>query len=440
MKSPGSNYALVGGSVFDSRSAQLLQNRALWVEGKRIRMVCDCADLPSDLPRVDIAGKTILPGMIDVHVHSEEWHAPLYLAKGITTVRDVGCELESILDRRTRWNADDTTAPRLVCTGPLLDGPGNAWQPMTQLVQTPEEARAKVDYFVDRDVDQIKAYAFLNWECFSAIVDQAHRRGKFVVAHLGKHTDARRAIRAGLDEVEHLSGIGEAMRSKHNASSPTWDWMKYWATVDADRMQRMIDLILERGTWIAITRLVWQRLATLWDSRNWTHPQINYVPRPLRTFWEIRFPADMPSAVRRQRRQQIAGMAIFTTELIRSGAKILIGTDCPFPHLLPGFSYHDELHSLLDCGMSESAALQAATLSGARALQIDHLVGAIELGKAADLLIVNGDPTADLQALQHVAVIIQKGRWLNPDDLLVRAAEYALAAQPSEQRRFDANY
>lgn len=419
------------------------------LEDNRIVAVCRPAELPAELPTIQLAGHTVLPGLIDVHVHSEDWHAPLYLALGLTTVRDVGCELEAVLARRRRWNEEPSPAPRLICTGPLLDGVGNTWPATTQLVHSPAEARAQVDRLVERGVDQIKTYAFLDRPCFAAIVDQAHRRGKFVVAHLGKHVDARQAIEAGLDEIEHLSGISEAMWWEANQASPTWDWVKLWAAIDAERMARLIDFIIERGTWLAITRIVWLRLATAWDTRHLAHRQMQYLPGPLRHFWQSRFPRkietmavpkNMPVPGRLDRSQQVAGMAIFTAELIRQGAKILIGTDAPFPYLMPGFSFHDEIQALLECGLSETAALQAATLYAAQALEIDQLVGSIEAGKRADLVIVEGDPSEDIQALQRIAAVVRDGRWYNPENLLAQAATYARQAEATAEKRFDSTY
>jgi imidazolonepropionase-like amidohydrolase len=133
-------------------------------------------------------------------------------------------------------------------------------------------------------------------------------------------------------------------------------------------------------------------------------------------------------------------MAIFTAELFRRDAKILVGTDAPFPNLLPGFSFHDEIQALLECGLSEKAVLQAATIAGAQALQIDHLVGTIEAGKQADLIVVDGDPLDDIQALQKIDVVIRDGHWLFPDDLLKSAAEYSRQGKPSSEKRFDDYY
>ena len=441
-------YALVGGAVFDARAGRRLENQAVWIDGSRIASVCAPAELPEGTPRIDIEGTTVLPGMIDVHVHTEDWQAPLYLAKGITTVRDVGCELESILNRRARWNAPGSCAPRLLCTGPVLDCPGSAWPALTQLVHNEAESREQVNRLVDSGVDQIKSYAYLDWNCFSAILDQAHKRGKRVVAHLGKHADARRAIEAGVDEIEHLSGIGEALWPEKNQAGADWQFFKLWAEIDLGRVRPLIDLILEKRTWMAITRLVWLRLAGSWDTRNLANPQMAYVPGPLREFWDTfsperqaaRIHKGMTSPSRMDRSQQLAGMSIFTTELFRRNAGILIGTDAPFPYLMPGFSYHDEIHALLNCGLSETAALQAATLAAAQALEIDDRVGTIEPGKSADLIIVNGDPTKDIQSLERIAVVMRDGRWLEPDELLARAADYAAHADPPPVPRFDSHY
>jgi hypothetical protein len=441
-------YALENGAVFDASSGKLLPNRAVLIEGNRIQSICDPDDLGYEIYKFDISGKTVLPGLIDVHVHSEDWHAPLFLAKGITAVRDAGCELETILRRRQRWNTSHDT-PRLVCTGPLLDNPGNTWPATTSIVQTPEDARNWVDYLVDRDVDQIKTYAFLDWPCFQAILDQAHWHGKFVLAHLGKHVNAYQAIEAGLDELEHLSGVAEALCWERNQEIVNWEFFKLWASIDLERANRLIDLIQENETWIAVTRLVWLRLATLWDSRYLSHPQIEFTPGPLQEYWDTfhskdekvqRSPKEMPKPSRMDRCQQVAGMAIFTAELFRRNSKILIGTDTPFPNMLPGFCYHEELQALLECGLSEVAALHAATIAGAQALQIDHLVGTVEAGKRADLIIVDGNPLDDMQALQCIDVVIRDGRWLFPQDLLQQAAEYAREAKPSSKKRFDEHY
>ncbi len=269
------------------------------------------------------------------------------------------------------------------------------------------------------------------------------------MSHLGRFVDARQAIQAGTDEIEHLSGVSEALWWEASQASPEWIWIKLWSQMDAQRSSSLIDLILERGTWMAITRLVWLRLAYAWDTRLADHPQMKYIPPTLLQFWEKfspqnaqkrAMPTGMPPPSRQDRCQQVAGMAIFTAELFRRGARILIGTDAPFPHLAPGFSFHDEMYALLECGLSEAAALQAATLSGAQALGISEQVGAVAAGKQADLMVVPGDPTQDFKSISQVRAVARHGHWLNPAALLAQAAEYASKAEPPKRPRFDATY
>ena len=136
----------------------------------------------------------------------------------------------------------------------------------------------------------------------------------------------------------------------------------------------------------------------------------------------------------------LPAMQIFTAHLIERGARIVAGSDTPFINLLPGFSLHDELQILVECGMRPAQALDAATRLAAEALQIGRLVGTIEPGKEADLLVVNGDPTADIRALTRLKAVIRGGRWLDPGALLAEADQQAAAAWPRTQRRISDVY
>ena len=443
------NYAVVDASIFDVYTGAIKKETAVLIEGKKISTVCSQVNLPQNVKKISCPGCTILPGLIDVHVHTEDWHGPLFLAMGVTTVRDVGCELEAVLSRRTWWNSEGTLAPHLLCTGPVLDCPGNTWPATTQIVKSPEDARAQVNYLVQRGVDQIKTYAFLDRPCFEAILSQAQIHGKFVLSHLGKNVDARQAIEAGVNEIEHLSGVSEAMWWEQNQSSQTWDWIKLWAYIDKERMNRLIDLILEKDIWMAVTRIVWLRLASTWDTSLINHPQMKYITGALLEYWEKRFPRSiektkvpdkMPAPNRIDRSQQVAGMSIFTSELIRNGAKILVGSDTPFPYLMPGFSFHDEIKALLDCGMSESEVIKAATLYAAEALEIDHVTGSIVEGKRADFIIVDGNPIDDIQALQKIKMVVKEGYGYKPESLLENAIGVTQRVEQKRKKRFDSIY
>ncbi len=431
-------YALVGGRVWDSAGLVLRDGLAVHVEGGRIAAVCPAEAVPPLIRRVDVSGLSILPGFIDVHVHSEDWHAPLFLAHGVTAVRDVGCALDEVLERRRRWNAPGAAAPRLVCCGPLLDGPDVLWAPMTTIVHTPAEARMQVDALHDAGVDQIKLYAHLEWPCFMAALQRAKQYGLFTIAHLQDHGNARQAIIAGVDEIEHLSGCAEALCPERYAQGH--HWRELWPDVTRERAKRLIDLIVERGVWVTATRAVWHKIGTVWDPCHNNHPQMAFVPPDLQAWWRQRYPCDVPAELRYEWIRALAGMQIFTASLIESGARVLVGTDAPYVHMLPGFSLHDELAMLVCCGMTPARAIDAATRLGAQALGLADRVGTVEAGKAADLALVDGDPAQDIRAAGRVRLVVRDGRMYPTDSLLAQAAQVIGALPPRTARRFSETY
>jgi imidazolonepropionase-like amidohydrolase len=424
--------------VWDSDSQSLQSGLAIHVSAGKIVAVGPPQSIPAHIKRIDVGGLSILPGLIDVHVHTEDWHGLFFLARGVTTVRDTGCALDEILDRRQRWNAPGSLSPRLLCCGPLIDGPEVSWTPMSVVVRTPEEARRQVDRLVEAGVDQIKLYAHLEWPCFLAAVQQAKHHDKHTVVHLQDHGNARRAIVAGADEIEHLSGCAEALWPDRHAQGH--HWRELWPDLTHERVQRLLDLIVERKTWMAVTRAVWHKIGTVWDVRHAEHCQSRYVPATLRAWWEQTYPANVPDALRWEWIRALAGMQVFTTGLIERGARIIAGTDVPFVHLMPGFSLHDELAMLVACGMKPAQALDAATRQAAQALGIGDQAGTIAAGKAADLVLVEGDPTQDIRLLAGIKRVVRAGRLLDAQQLLAQAAEQTATMAPRTTRRFSDFY
>ena len=434
----GREFALVGGEVFDTGTTRWLTDRAVHVQGTRIAAVLPAAELPpeSAVERVDVAGGFILPGLIDVHVHSEDWHAPLYLANGVTTVRDVGCSLEQTIARREAWNRPDACAPRLVCTGPLLDGDTRrSWTGMAEIVRTPHEARAQVDRLVDAGVDQIKIYAGLDRPCTLAVLERAQRHGRFTVAHLQDHLDAAEAIAAGIDEIEHLSGFAEALWPQRHAAGE--HWLDLWPELDPDRVQKLLDTVTGSGTWLAPTRIVWKRITDAGDPRHLRHRQFAHAPRELRAWWDTLYGGPAPAAERVRRVRALAAMQIMTASLVERGARIITGSDAPFCHVMPGFGLVDELALLVDCGMQPARCLRAATRDAAEALQMEDRIGSVEAGREADLIVVRDDPSRDIHALHDIALVVRGGTRLHPQELLDAAKA---DRTPRPPRRFSDDY
>jgi imidazolonepropionase-like amidohydrolase len=431
-------YALVGAALFDSVIGDLREGLAIQVEGATIVQVCPAHELPEGIPIVDVTGCYVTPGLIDAHVHSEDWHAPLYLANGVTTVRDVGCALAAVLARRKQWNAPEAIGPRLVCCGPLLDSPGKTWPAMGSIVSSPEQAVAMVDRWVAAGVDQIKLYASLNEACFRAALQRAHEHGKLVLAHLQDCLDARAAIEAGVDGIEHLSGFAEALWPERRAAGQ--GWRRLWTELERDRVQRLVELVVERGAWLPVTRVVWHRLNAAWSPFDPDHPENRYVPWPLEVWWALHYGGVMAAGERVEWSRALAGMQLFTAALIEAGARVIPGSDAPFIKVMPGFGLQDELELLCECGMTPAAALTAATRLAAQALEVGHLVGTLEAGKQADLLVLAGDPVDSLRNLRKILAVVRGGVWRRPELLLAQAARHAATANFAELRRFDEFY
>ncbi len=438
MDTPRDEYALVGGRIFLPGGDGLSDGLALHIRGERIVAVVDPRALPPTVPQIDVGGRAILPGLIDVHVHSEDWHAPLFLANGVTTIRDVGCALGPVLDRRTRWNRPDAVAPRLVCCGPLLDGGGAAHTRMMRVVRTADEGRAAVDELVQAGVDQIKLYAWLDWPSFEAILRRSQQHGKFTLAHMQNLVDARSAVKAGLNEIEHCSGCAEAVFPERALAGE--NWRRLFAATPPDAMDRLIDLLVERNVWMAVTRIIWRNVGSEWQPYHWDQPHLRYASRPLKAWWASRQSNELPRAHRLEYAQAWGALQLFTAKLVERGVRIIPGSDAPFVFVMPGFGLHEELGLLSECGMSPGEVIRAATERAAQALEVDDQVGRLASGKLADLTIVDGDPMADLRALRRVWRVVRGGVWLDPAGLLAQAAEYADSAELGADRRMSDVY
>ena len=237
-------------------------------------------------------------------------------------------------------------------------------------------------------------------------------------------------------------------------------WRKLFPDQTRDQMNRLIDLLLERGTWMAVTRVVWHKIAHEWDPRHWfaappfsglprpghespsgqAHPQLRYASKPLQDWWLTRKPLEFSREYRFDWARAEGAMQIFIATLIERGARVIAGSDAPFVHVLPGFGLHEELQLLLDCGMTPAEAILAATKLAAEAIQLDAQVGSLAAGKYADAVIVDGDPTQDIRALGSIWRVMRGGKLLETAPLLTQAEQYAQTAQPNVVKRFSELY
>ena len=408
-----STYALVPDRIWDGQSAATREGVAVIVADARIEAIIPIGDLSPDQTRIDLTGCTLIPGLIDAHVHYSAVMGPAFLAAGVTTLRDVGNDLEWILDQRARHTADPTLGPTIICCGVLHDGPTAYWKNMGQAHQDADALRASIRHHVERGVDQIKLYAGVDLGLLRVGVAEAHRLGKFVLAHLGS-TRGEDAAQTGLNEIEHLDQCGVAWR----AATPAED-------------AEFIALLLKHQVVIDPTLVVWDRLGRILDRsfhhderRQWTHPchldiWNRYLSRHEPPHRRLRFQAALPHLKR------------FLASAHEQGVIIALGTDTPFPHLIPGFSVHDELAMYVDAGLRPLDALQAATVVNARVLGIADHAGQISPGFVADLVAVQGNPLDQIDDISNIVCVIHAGQRFKPQELLQRV-QASFDQQPND--------
>lgn len=393
-------YVLVGDRVWDGVATHAVEGLALGIDGSQIEALIPVGEIPPDLPRVDLPGCTLLPGLIDAHVHYSGVMGAAFLAAGVTTIRDVGNDLAWILDRRSQHAADPTLGPTIVCCGVLHDGPTAYWKAMGRPHTDADALRASIQLHVEAGVDQIKLYAGLDAGMVRAGVAEAHRLGKFVVAHLGS-TRAEEAALSGLNEIEHFDQCAVAWRAASEAE-------------DDD----LIALFRNHQVIMDPTLVVWDRLGRILDRsfhhderRQWVHP----VHRDI---WQ-RYLSRQGAPHRRWRFQAaIPHLKRFMARAHAQGVVTALGTDTPFPHLIPGFSVHDELAMYVDAGLRPVEALSAATLVNARVLGIGERVGRLAAGYVADVVAIEGNPLHRIDDISNVHSTIHAGQLFTPAELL----------------------
>lgn len=393
-------YALIADRLWDGSAGDARAGMALVVQGARIEWVGPAESIPDGVERMVFPGATVLPGLMDAHVHYSSAMGPAFLAAGVTTVRDVGNDLEWILARRDRQAVDPSLGPAILCSGFLLDGPVPIWKQMGRGHADAEALRESVRHEIARGVDAIKLYAGLDLPMLEAGVQEARKHRKFVLAHLGK-ARAEDAARAGLQEIEHLSGCGPAWK----ASSP-------------EEQDALVDVLLRHEVVLDPTLVVWDRLGRILDGPFHHDERRRWVHSCHRQIWDS-YPSRFERPQARLKFQDAMGhLKRFLGRLHERGATLALGTDTPFPHLIPGFSVHDELAMYVDAGLSPVDALRSATSVNARVFGISDRAGRIAPGFQADLVVVSGNPLRRMEDIGHVLAAVRSGRLFRPPELL----------------------
>jgi imidazolonepropionase-like amidohydrolase len=409
-------------TIIDVTNGQTRTNQRVSVQNGRIVAIePESPKAPRTAKVVGAAGKFLIPGLWDMHVHIEfapKLFTRLYLANGITGIRDMRMELDALLKLRAEIASGEIVAPRLVASGPALDDlPPQFPLPVKLHVKTADDGRKAVIMLKANGVDFIKVHNWTSREAFFAIIDEGKRQSLTVVGHVPLKVSVQEATEAGMKSIEHLSEL----RIVDECS-------------DAEKCQSLIALFKKHETWQTPTLV---ELRSEAQEAPVDEPRTQYVPAKVKErFWNLI--AGMIQNATADQKAYLKGnykrAGPLVAEFQRAGIGVLAGTDSPaFLNVVPGFSLHDELALMVEGGLTPLQALQTATLNPARFLgKLDDL-GTIEKGKLADLVILDANPLEDIHNTPKTNAVIAQGKLLNRSDLdrLMREAEEMAKAPES---------
>src|SRR5215218_427850 len=366
--------------------------------------------------QIDASGRTLIPGLIDAHVHVTDWSLPLLLRYGVTTVRDLHNDPAYILPLARQDVAD---RPRIVAAGALLDGPGSFWK-NARIVSTVTEARTAVREQIASGAGVIKVYTRLHVALIDAIVQEARARGVPVAAHLGK-TTALGAARAGVSSIEHLSGVAEAasdeagrLLAAHDDFLGGWTALeREWPRLDPVRLDEIARVVRANGVVLVPTLALHEAFSRLADPDLRRDPALAGVPpRVLETEWDpkdIMGRAHWTPETLRDFKRALPVLQRFVASYVRMGGRVAAGTDTPQQFVVPGASLHRELQLYVAGGLTPAAALKAATADAADLLGLRDRIGRVDPGMDADLVLLDADPTTDIAATLRVRLVVRGG-------------------------------
>ncbi len=406
-------------NVFDAQSAKILRDQSVVVVGNRIRGVGPAAEVaaPPGALVIEGAGKTLLPGLWDMHAHVGENDGLLNLAAGVTTVRDLGNDTDLLLARRKRIEDGKEIGTRIVLAG-LIDGRGPYQGPTKVLVSTEQEARAAVDNYVRLGYVQIKIYSSVNPALVPSIIDEAHKHGLRVSGHIPAEMTAAQCVELGYDEIQHVNFLVlNFMPDVKNTNTTTrfTEVAKRGADLDLNsaQVQAFIKLLQEHHTVLDPTLSAFEEMLagpTGKIPRGFQAVAGRLPPQVRRELMSSRLTP--PPGMEERYRQSFAKMTELVGLMYRAGIRIVAGTDS-----MAGFALHRELELDVQAGIPANQALQDATLGAARIMKLDRDLGSIAAGKLADLTLVNGDPAANISDIRKTALVVKDGTVYQPQEL-----------------------
>jgi imidazolonepropionase-like amidohydrolase len=435
---PHSSLTLTDVTIIDTTGAAAQPNMTVLLHGNRIVAVAstDTVALPADTFVLPASGQYLIPGLWDMHVHlsyTASLSLPIFIANGVTGVRDMGSDLHEIDAWRQQITVGARIGPRIVRPGPMLDGLKEDMR-YRQAVTSAAEASTAVAALQRQGIDFIKVHNLVPREAYFAIAAACKQHGLAFVGHIPQGISAEEVAEAGQKSIEHTESLAEA--ALYQLQNPASSWEDAVASYADARHQDVFAQFVRQGVWYCPTLVAYRANAFANAAFVRDNPLQKYLAPPMVTFqdtWMPLEPEPLPDEAYALQRAFFTSLLGLVRAMHAAGVPLLAGTDPPVRGVFPGFSLHDELELLVQAGLRPLQALQAATLNPARFLGVQETLGSIEAGKLADLVLLDADPLVAIGNTRRIAAVVVNGRLLARQvlDHLLSEAESAVEAARS---------
>lgn len=411
---------LEGGTLIDGTGRPPVANAVVIVEGSRIKAVGVRGQLaaPSGANVIRLDGRTILPGLIDGHVHLREYQLPMFLPYGVTTIADIHNDTTWSLAQREALKSGRIKGPRMFVSGARVTGPGGPPTTDGSYVRDVAEARAYVRELKAAGVDHIKVDLTITDDQLRAVIEEANAAGLRVLGHT---QNIKNAVAMGMKHMEHMDTMARALLVEEG-KDPRPAGTTPEAAVNPKLFPPLIAEMVKQQVYVNATLVLsWSGGTERWKdqaaiaAKLVKDPNLAFIPDDVKATW-IREPG--------RARAGYANIALFLKQFSAAGGKILAATDTGCcTQIIPGLSLHYEMQMITDLGVSPMKAIQGATLWAAEVIGQQRDLGSVEPGKLADFTIIEGDPLADIGATKNVRMVIKGGAvmdttydpaWVNP--------------------------
>ncbi len=438
-------------NVVDTRNGRILPGMTVVVRNGQIQGVARFGLIAEthNVRMINAAGQYMIPGLWDMDVHSarispawdEKIIYPLYVANGVTGVRDMGGDPDLLEQRRQRVEDGALLGPHILFAGQFLSGGESNTQTVT--VKSPEDAREAIAQLKRRGVSLVTIRSDISRDSYFALADEAAKLKIQFEGPVPDSISAAEASAAGQRSIERFSGIPLACSSKEEAlrqqasQAPANQNVVPHASVatlamasyDPKKAWNLFVQLSDNNTWQVPALILSQAMASMGDTNLPVDPRLKYVPISVRREWEleklrVRTSAEALELAKKQSVRELELVNIMR----RAGVQFMAGSDGPDPYVVPGFSLHTELEWLVKSGFSPTQALQSATFNPALFLAKLNEFGMVETGHAADLVLLEANPLEDIRNTREIASVVVAGKYYSREELdkmLAQVAEVA---------------